>query len=67
MRLLQIEPKMATMYRGTSLMKPPPPEDHHRPLGIFLLYGPRGVRFRMSEVPLYSLPRRPGNTRIPGP
>jgi len=32
--------------------KPPPPSDHHRPLGIVLLWGPRGVRFLMSEVPL---------------
>ena len=32
--------------------KPPPPQDHHRPLGIVLLQGPRGLHFFMSEVPL---------------
>ena len=31
----------------------PPPYDHHRDLGIVLLYGPRGALFLMSEVPLY--------------
>ena len=30
-----------------------PPSDHHRPLGIGILQGPREGRFRMSEVPLY--------------
>jgi hypothetical protein len=34
----------------------PPPYDHHRPLGIVLLYGPRGVRFLICKVPLYSFP-----------
>ena len=30
-------------YRGTSLIRIPPfPWDHHRALGIVLLYGPRG-------------------------
>ena len=33
--------------------KPPPPWDHRRALGIFLLYGPRGGRFLMGEVPRY--------------
>ena len=32
--------------------KRPPPWDYHRALGIGLLYGPRWVRFLMSEVPL---------------
>ena len=29
----------------------PPPQDYHRALGIVLLYGPKGTRFLMSEVP----------------
>ena len=42
-------------YRATSLTRTsPPPQDHHRALGIALLYGPRGARFLMSEVPLYT-------------
>ena len=32
--------------------KTPILEDHHRALGISLLYGPRGGCFIMSEVPL---------------
>ena len=32
--------------------KPPPLWDHHRALGICLLWGPRGALFVMSEVPL---------------
>ena len=32
--------------------KLPPPKDHHRSLGIGLLYGPRAGPFLMSEVPL---------------
>ena len=32
----------------------PPPEDHHRALGIALLRGPTGTRFLMGEVPLYA-------------
>jgi len=41
-------------YRGTSLIrKRPPPYDHHRPLGVSLLYGPRGGHFLMIELPLY--------------
>ena len=41
------------LYRGISLIRnSPPPEDHHRTLGIVLLKGPmRGV-FLMGEVPL---------------
>ena len=40
-------------YRGTSLIRnSPPPQDPHTALGTSLLYGPRGRRFRMSEVPL---------------
>ena len=30
--------------------KPPPPQDHHRALGVGLLLGPRESRFLMSEV-----------------
>ena len=37
--------------RGTSLKRnSPPPWGRHRALGIFLLYGPRGALFLMSEV-----------------
>ena len=46
-------------YRGTSLMRTPPPsQDRRRALGIGLLYGPRERRFLMSEVPLYANDRR---------
>jgi len=34
--------------------KHPDPEDHRRALGIVQVQGPRGKRFLMSEVPLYS-------------
>ena len=37
--------------------KQPPPEDHHRSLGIGLLQGPTGGVFLMSEVPLQRLSR----------
>ena len=33
---------VASRYRGTSLISTPPPQDHHRSLGIGLLYGPTG-------------------------
>ena len=33
--------------------KPPTPQDHHRALGVGLLLGFKGERFRMSAVPLY--------------
>ena len=40
-------------YRGTSLTRNyPPPQGHHRALGIVLLLGPRRRVFLMSEVPL---------------
>jgi len=40
---------------GTSLIRnSPPPQDHHRALGIFLLQGPRGALFLMNEVTLYA-------------
>ena len=43
----------ACAYRGTSpIRKRPPPWDPPRALGVGLLWGPRGVRFRVSEVPL---------------
>ena len=40
---------------GTSLIRnsPPTPEDHHRTLGIVLLWEPRGRLFLISEVPLH--------------
>jgi len=45
----------AGMDRGTSLIiNSPPPQGHHRALGIILLQGPRGSRFLMSEVLLYA-------------
>ena len=31
----------------------PPPQDHHRALGIALLLGPRSALVLMSEVPMY--------------
>jgi len=42
--------------------KPPPPKDHHRTLGMVLLYGARRVVSLMSEVPLYHA-RSPPTTR----
>jgi len=43
-------------YRGTSLIrKRPPPYDPPMTLGLDLRLGPRGVRFLVSEVPLYAL------------
>ena len=43
-------------YRGTSLIRNRlPPKDHLRALGIFLLKGPTGALFLLSEVPLYIL------------
>ena len=42
-----------TAYRGTSLIRnSTPPQDHHRALGIVLLWGPRGRHFLMSKIPL---------------
>ena len=44
---------MRWKYRGTLLIRnSPPPKDHHRTLGIVLLYGPRRGVFLMSVVPL---------------
>ena len=45
--------KPSEMQRYLAHKKPPPPWDRHRTLRIFLLQGPRGRRFLMSEVPLY--------------
>ena len=42
--------------------KQPPPQDHHRALGMVLLLGPRGALFLMREVPLYH-PDMPGFAR----
>ena len=36
---------------GGVVKQQPPPKDHRMALGIFLLYGPRGGRFLISEVP----------------
>ena len=45
-------PVLEPPYRGTSLIRNrPPPQDPPRTLGIGLRYGPRGVRFLVSEVP----------------
>ena len=42
------------LTRDDSLIRNrPPPQDHRRALGIFLLKGLTGKRFLMSEVPLY--------------
>ena len=38
------------MYSVTS----PPPQDHHRALGIVLQQGLRGGQFLISEAPLYT-------------
>ena len=44
----------AGLYKGTSFIrKCLPPQDFHWFLGTVLLKGPKGVRFLMSEVPLY--------------
>jgi hypothetical protein len=41
--------------RGTSRIRnSPPPQGHHRVIGVFLLWGPRVALFHMSEVHLYS-------------
>ena len=40
--------------------KDPPPYDHHRSLGIGLLWGPRDGLFLIGEVPLYTaIEKRP--------
>jgi len=44
------------LHEYLALKKTPAPEDHHRALGIVLLYGPRGKQLLMSEVPLYFSP-----------
>ena len=41
------------LQRYLAHKKPRPPWDLYKALGIVLLYGPRGVLFLMSEVPLY--------------
>ena len=40
------------VHKGTSLIRTPPPQDHHGAIGKVLLYGPRRGVFLMSEVPL---------------
>jgi len=50
-----LTPRAGPFYRDTSLIRNcPPPQDHHRALGIILLKGPRGALFLMSEVPVLS-------------
>ena len=46
--------------------KTPPPQDHHRALGIVPLNSPKQVRFLMSDVPLYRPPST-GRTRARAP
>ena len=64
--------KSPPMQRGTSLMKTrPPPLGRHRALGMFLLQGPRGALFLMTEVPLHSakptgVTRNQGHAPPPG-
>ena len=41
------------VYGYLAHKKSPPPCDHHRILGLVLLWGPRGALFLMSEVALY--------------
>jgi len=52
------------MHRGTSLIKHAFPS--RRALGIGLLKGPRGGRFLMSEVPLYSASKHTQGTHKAG-
>jgi hypothetical protein len=48
-------PAKKHLPRGASpVRKRPPPWDPHRTLGIGLRWGPRGVRFLVSEAPLQS-------------
>ena len=49
----QYLPRIASPYRGTSLIRNcPPPQDNRRSLGIDLLKGPTGELFLVSEAPL---------------
>ena len=41
-----------------------PGVDYHSALAIVLLYGPRGARFLMSEVPLYCARLKEGVARL---
>jgi hypothetical protein len=43
---------MAGLQGFLALEGTPPPLDHPRTLGTGLMYGPRGLRFHVSEVPL---------------
>ena len=51
-RLCHLRATGPCIYKDTSPTRPPPSQDHHRALGLVLLYGPRVLRFLMSEVPL---------------
>ena len=46
--------KSAFLQGYLAQKKRPPPKDPRRALGIVLLQGPRGRRFLMGEVPLYT-------------
>jgi len=50
----QTQPRRGCIQGYLADKKLPTPQDHHRSLGIVLLYGPRRKQFLMSEVPLYS-------------
>ena len=48
------QPACAEEYRITSLIRnSTSPYEHHRALGINMLWGPRRSDFLMSEAPLY--------------
>ena len=44
--------RVKDVQRYLAHKKPPPLQDHHRALGIYLLLGPKGARILMSEVTL---------------
>jgi len=49
------EKSLRSSYWGTLLIKNSPPLlDHHRSLGLGLLYGPTGGGILLSEMPLYT-------------
>ena len=60
MRFLRIESNMATMNRGTSLIRNcDSVGPYSRTVPMLLWRSQGGRRFLMSEVPLYFLQRRP--------
>ena len=52
-----VDPAEACVYRGTSLISPPPLplKDHLRNLGMVLLYGLRRRHFLVREIPVQGL------------